>query len=360
MVSIVVPTYNERENIPRLLDELDRVLGGRGISYEVVVVDDDSPDGTWRAAEEYARRRGLPVRVVRRVGERGLGSAIARGLREARGRYIVVMDADLQHPPEAVPRLLEEALRSGADLVVASRYTRGGGVEGWSRLRLLISRVACFLAHLLLPESRATSDPMSGFFLVSRRLAGRVPERPRSWKVLLDLLVAAEGRVSEVPYVFRRRAAGESKLGLREMAGYVLHLLRLSGYRPLRFAAVGASGTLVNLGVLGLLHGRLGLPLPPSLLAAYEASLTWNYVLHDSWTFRGQRPPGRLSWLRHWVRYHAAAAAGMASYLAVGEALARLGVHYLLAAFLGILAGFAANFTISSLRVWTGPRRAEA
>ena len=355
LLSVVVPTYNERENLPRLLEEVDRVLRSRGVSYEVVVVDDDSPDGTWRVAEELARERGLPVRVVRRLGERGLGSAIARGLREARGRYIVVMDADLQHPPEAIPRLLEEARRSGVDLVVASRYARGGGVEGWSRARFLASRVACLLAHLVLPEARATSDPMSGFFLVSRRLAGRAPREPRSWKILLDLLVAARGSVSEVPYVFRRRAAGESKLGAREMLDYLRHLLVLSGYRPVKFALVGASGTLVNLAVLRLLHGGLGAPLPLAFLAAFEASLTWNYMLHDSWTFRGQRPPGLASKLRYWLRYHAAALGGFAAYMAVGMALAALGLGYLLADLAGIVAGFLANYTLSVYRVWYWP-----
>jgi len=351
VVSIVVPTYNERENLPRLLEEIDRVLRSRGINYEVVVVDDDSPDGTWRVAEEYAER-GLPVRVVRRRGERGLGSAIARGLRVARGRYIVVMDADLQHPPEAIPRLLEEAWRSGAHLVVATRYGRGGGVEGWSRFRLLVSRVASLLAYLLLPEARATSDPMSGFFLATRELAEKAPENPRSWKILLDLIVEAQGRVSEVPYVFRRRAAGESKLGPREMLDYVLHLLELSGYRPLKFAVVGATGTLINLAVLRLLHGALGVPLPISFLAAFEASLTWNYLLHDAWTFRGTRPPGVFNKLRYWLRYHTAALGGLAAYMSVGMLLTTLGLDYMLAGLVGITTGFLANYTLSLYKVW--------
>ena len=357
LVSVVVPTYNERENLPRLVERLHQVLSGKGISYEIVVVDDDSPDGTWRVALELAER-GYPVRVVRRRGERGLGTAIMRGLLEARGRYIVVMDADLQHPPEAVPRLLEEAMGSGAELVVASRYAPGGGVAGWSRWRLLVSRVAGFLAHLLLPESRRTSDPMSGFFLVTRGLVERVKERrPGSWKVLLELLVEARS-VSEVPYVFQPRAAGESKLGPREMLDYLLHLLRLSGWRPLRFALVGATGAVVNLATVELAYGEAGLPYQVSLLLGFEAGLTWNYVLHDNWTFRGLRPPGARSLVSYWLRYHAASAAGLAAYLAVASLLHALGVGPLASAALGIAAGFLANYTLSSLGVWA-PRGLE-
>ncbi len=352
-VSVVVPTYNEAENLPVLVERLDAALRGSGLSYEVVVVDDDSPDGTWRVAEELARR-GYPVRVIRRVGRRGLGSAIVEGLRASRGDYIVVMDADLQHPPEEVPRLVRVAEETGADVVVATRYSRGGGVEGWSRARLLVSRAAGLLAHLLLPEAKRTSDPMSGFWLVRRSLAERVSLEGRSWKVLLELLVKApDARVAEHGYVFRSRHAGRSKLGPRAMLDYVLDLLRLSEYRVVKFALVGASGAVVNLAVVKLLASA-GLPSALVLAAGWEAGLTWNYVFHDRWTFRGRRrEPGPRGALAYWLRYHAAIAAGFAAYLAVSLALAALGTPLTLAAAAGIAAGFLANFTISQHRVWS-------
>ncbi len=351
-LSIVVPTFNEAENIKLLIDRLARVL--RGISYEIVVVDDDSPDGTWRVAQELARK-GYPIRVIRRIGERGLGTAIVRGLREARGEFIVVMDADLQHPPEVVPRLYEEALRSGADVVVASRYARGGGVKGWSRIRLLISRIASLLAYVLLAESRRTSDPMSGFFLVRRSLVERLWLEGRSWKVLLEILAKAPGaRVSEVPYVFEQRHSGESKLGPRAMLDYVFDLLRLGEYRALKFVTVGATGTIVNLAVLWLLKGVLGITDYAAFPAAFETSLTWNFFLHDRWTFRGKRrEPGLRGWLRYWARYHGAALGSMTSYLVIGIGLTKLGVNYLLAGFTGIVVGFLANYLISQYGVWS-------
>ena len=350
-LTVVVPTYNEAENIPVLLDRIHRAL--HGVEYEVVVVDDDSPDRTWLVAEEHAKSRGYPVRVVRRVGERGLGTAIIRGLREARGRYIVVMDADLQHPPEVIPRLYSRARETGADIVVASRYREGGGVRGWSRYRLLVSRVASLLAHLLLPESKRTSDPMSGFFLVRRSLVERLELEGRSWKVLLEILAKAPNvRVEEVPYVFEQRHAGRSKLGLKAMVDYVVDLLRLASYRPLKFTLVGASGTLVNLAVLWVLGERLHLPNPAPFIAAFETSLTWNYILHDAWTFHGIRPPGPRNALRYWAKYHAASLAGFTAYTLVGALLRSMGLSYIAAGLAGIIAGFTANFTLSQHKVW--------
>jgi dolichol-phosphate mannosyltransferase len=347
LLSIVVPTYNERENLPRLLERLDRALAGT--RYEVVVVDDDSPDGTWRLAEQLSAR--YPVRVIRRVGRRGLGTAIVEGLRAARGRYVAVIDADLQHPPELLPRMLQEAER-GADVVVASRYLPGGGVEGWSRTRLLVSRAAGLLAHLLLPEARRTSDPMSGYWLARRSLVEAASLEGRSWKVLLELLASGpDARVVDVPYVFRRREAGRSKLGPRAMLDYVLDLLRLSNYRVLRFALVGASGAVVNLATVAALEGRL--PDLVSYAAGWEVGLTWNYVLHDAWTFRDRRRErGPMAALRYWLRYHAAAGAGFVAYLAVSAAARLLGAGYLAAPLLGIAAGFLANYLVSEHRVW--------
>ena len=349
-VTVVVPTYNERDNLAELVERIHRSLSSSGLGYEVLVVDDDSPDGTWRLAEQLAER--YPVRVIRRVGRRGLGSAIVEGLRSARGRYVAVIDADLQHPPELLPRLVEEAERRGADIVVATRYAEGGGVEGWSRLRLLVSRAAGLLAHLLLPEARKTSDPMSGYWLVRRSLLEGVELRGDSWKVLLELLVRARGaRVAEVPYVFRERRRGESKLGPGAMAGYVASLLRLSGYRVAKFAAVGATGAAVNLAAAAALRGHV--PDVAAYAAGWEAGLTWNYLLHDAWTFRGRRRErGLRGGLRYWARYHRAAAAGFAAYIAVAYAARLMGAGYLAAPLLGILAGFAANYLISEHHVW--------
>ncbi|AEM37881.1 glycosyl transferase family 2 [Pyrolobus fumarii 1A] len=351
---MVIPTYNERENIPVLLERLEAALRSLEGCYEAIIIDDDSPDGTWKLAQELASARYPWLRVVRRIGERGLGSAIVRGLREARGKYVVVIDADLQHPPELIPKLLETALKEDADVVIASRYVRGGGVEGWSWLRRLVSLGAGMIARLLLPEVRKVRDPMSGFWLVRKSLVEGVSLEPRSWKILLEILVKAKpGRVVEVPYVFHERLHGKSKLKPRHMLEYLLHLLHLSEYRVFKFALVGASGTIVNLATLAALVENKLLPLWAAYLASFETSLTWNYILHDTFTFRGARPRGFPNALRYWLRYHKAALGGLAAYYTVSMTLSSiLHVNYLVAGFLGILTGFAVNFLVSQHHVW--------
>jgi len=193
-VSVVVPTYNERDTLPELVQALHRALGE---GYEVVVVDDSSPDGTADLARELAR--SYPVRVVQRPGKHGLGSAVLEGARAASGSVVVVMDADLSHPPDAVPRLVE-TVRSGADVAVGSRYAPGGGIRAWPLHRRLMSRVAVVLARWWLREK--VQDPVSGFFAVRRELLLDPHLHGLGYKILLEVLRRNRGRrVVEVPYV---------------------------------------------------------------------------------------------------------------------------------------------------------------
>ena len=348
ILSVVIPTYNEADNIRVVLDKLIESLEESGFrDFEVIVVDDDSPDGTWRVALEYSKSDPR-VRVIRRVGERGLASAVLRGAREARGRYILVMDADMQHPPEIAPTLLRKALETDADVVVASRYTRGGGVEGWSRLRLLISRGATLLAHLLVKESRLTSDPMSGFFLARADLLRSSELKPRGYKVLLELLGRSGSRIRvvDVPYVFKRRLSGESKLGLGTITDYVLHLIRLS--KLAKFALVGASGMGVNLGVMALLMG-LGFIYDAASLAGIEASILSNFLLNEYWTFGiggGRR-------LKRLMGYHVSSAGSIiVTYSTMKLLYVLMGVHPLIGQAIGIVLGFTLNYLASSRIIW--------
>jgi len=199
------------------------------LDYEIIIVDDDSPDGTWMKAKELSKT--YPVKVIRRVNERGLASAVLRGFREASGDIIVVMDADLQHPPEVIPNLVRKAYE-GYDLVVASRYVRGGGIEGWSMYRRLVSKGAIFLARFILPEARRVRDCVSGFFLVKRSIVEGVKLNPMGFKLLLEILVKCRPKlICEVPFTFRSRSRGESKLGYMEYINYLRHLLRLTVWR---------------------------------------------------------------------------------------------------------------------------------
>lgn len=223
-VSVVVPTYNERETLSELVGRLHQALGS---GYEVVVVDDSSPDGTAELARELGRQ--YPVRVLQRPGKLGLGSAVLEGARAASGRWVVVMDADLSHPPEVVPELVD-ALRSGAELAVGSRYVSGGGVRDWPWRRRLMSRVAVALARLWLRER--VSDPVSGFFAARRELLLDPSLEGIGYKILLEVLVRNRGRsVVEVAYVFTDRRGGRSKLGAGEVWNYLRLLWRLHSAR---------------------------------------------------------------------------------------------------------------------------------
>jgi dolichol-phosphate mannosyltransferase len=223
-LSIVVPTYMEAENIPELVDGVENAL--KGISFELIIVDDNSPDGTATLAERLNGKYGN-IKVLRRPGKLGLGSAVLEGFREAKSDVLAVMDADLQHPPELLPQMYRK-ICEGYSLVVASRYVDGGGVEGWSLLRKIASLGAVKLAHLLLPKTRSVRDPMSGFFMLRRSVVDGVRLSSRGFKVLLEILVKGKcNPIVEVPYLFKPRRKGESKLSLKEIILYSLLLLRL-------------------------------------------------------------------------------------------------------------------------------------
>uniref|UniRef100_A0A7J3XXF2 Polyprenol monophosphomannose synthase n=1 Tax=Thermogladius calderae TaxID=1200300 RepID=A0A7J3XXF2_9CREN len=223
-VSVIVPTYNERDNLQALFERISRAM--KGFDYEIIVVDDNSPDGTGELAESLSRV--YPVRVVKRPGKLGLASAVVDGLKHATGDVVVVMDADLQHPPEVIPIMLGRM--NSCDIVVASRYARGGGVFGFPWYRRLMSRAAALIAWVLLPASRKTSDPMSGFFAFRRRLAEELKiAEPRGYKILLDLLARyRSARVCDQPYFFMARASGKSKMGLRVVYTYLRHVVKLA------------------------------------------------------------------------------------------------------------------------------------
>lgn len=227
-LSVIIPTYNERESLPGLVRRLS-ALHEPGL--EIVVVDDASPDGTGALAEDLARDQGLAIRVVHRPGKQGLASAVIDGASVARGEFLTVMDADLSHPPEALPAL-HSALESGAEIAVASRYVAGGGIRGWPPLRRLISRIATLLARAIL--GLKVRDPLSGFFAVHRELLTDSQYQGLGYKLLVEILAAHRGRrIVEVPYEFVDRQLGRSKLSQREVLSFIrlLFLLKVQGIR---------------------------------------------------------------------------------------------------------------------------------
>jgi dolichol-phosphate mannosyltransferase len=325
--SLIVPTYNESKNVPVLVDQLEGLLTPvLGDSFEILIVDDDSSDKTWAVALELAQSRPW-LRVMRRQGERGLSTAVIRGWQASRGDIIGVMDADLQHPAEVNLGLLKEIER-GADLATASRHVEGGGVSDWSLLRRMLSRGAQLLGLLMLPAVLGRlSDPMSGYFMLRRSALAGVKLDPLGYKILIE--VVARGRmnwIGEVGYVFRERVEGESKVTSALYIQYLRHLLKLRiatlpQSRFFKFCVVGASGVLVDMGLLYVLSDpqMLGLGLTRSKLLAAETAILSNFLLNDVWTFREQAKlvPGGLARLRRFLGFNAICSIGLAINVAL-------------------------------------------
>lgn len=231
-ISVIVPTYNERERLEELVREVFLALSAAGFRAEVVIVDDNSPDGTGEIADRLAERHD--VRVIHRAGKLGLGSAVVEGFNVARAPILGVMDADLSHPPSLLPDLLAALRARTADIVVASRYIPGGACENWPLRRRVLSRLGCLAARPLTP----VRDVTSGYFLVHREVVENTHVAAPGFKICLELLVrSAVSSIAEVPYVFSDRTAGRSKMTFREALNYFvqlkdLYVLQWFGGRP--------------------------------------------------------------------------------------------------------------------------------
>ena len=294
-LSIVLPTFNESRNIIAVIEQLTAALGRlTAVSCEIIVVDDDSPDRTWQLAALQAAKAGYAhVRIMRRMGERGLATAIIRGWQASRGRILGVMDADLQHPPELMLKLFA-AITDGASLAIGSRVADGGGVSDWSVRRRFVSRGAQLLGLLVLPEVLSrVGDPLSGCFLVRRSALAGVVLHPRGYKILIEVLARGSvSRIAEVGYVFRERQLDRSKISGQVYLHYIQHLLWLRIALLLRntfvrFCLVGSCGALVDMLTLYLLSDPTTLHwgLTRSKIIGGELALISNFLMNDAWTF---------------------------------------------------------------------------
>jgi dolichol-phosphate mannosyltransferase len=289
--SLIIPTYNEKENIQQLItiliQLLDEIIPNE---YELIVVDDNSSDKTWKLALELTAKY-TQLRVIRRDSEQGLATAVIRGWQVARGDILGVIDADLQHPPQILVKLWQEIVK-GADLAVASRNVEYGGVSEWNIIRRFLSRGAQILGLIILPEvvSRL-SDPMSGYFMVRRDVLIDRSLRPSGYKILLEVLARGKIRwIGEVGYVFQERKTGNSKVTFQQYLEYIQHLIRLrldlwQINRFIRFGISGFSGVLVNMSVLYYLREYIDLGLTRSAILAAEVAIVNNFFWNDRWTF---------------------------------------------------------------------------
>ncbi|MGA9919832.1 MAG: glycosyltransferase family 2 protein [Candidatus Dormiibacterota bacterium] len=347
-LSVVLPTRNEAGNIEPLLTRLREAL--QGVEFELVFIDDSDDQTAARLA--YASSLDPRVRVTHRdpeLREGGLSTAVVLGLHEARGRVVCVMDADLQHPPETIPTMLE-AERSGADLVVASRYLPGGSRAGLATgMRQFVSWAASMLVRTVFVEARASTDPLAGFFLCRASLLRGVEFRPVGFKILLELLVcSAHPRVVDVPLQFQARTEGESKASFAQGLLFLRHIWSLisdvpGSARVWKFAAVGISGLLLFLALLELGGNVLDWPALGAWSVAFVLSVAWNFSWNLRLTFADLRRE-RYPLMRRYISSTlTAGGAQLAVFLGLVGTTLPLVLDGLLAAIVGMLVNATLN-----------------
>ena len=350
-VDIIVPAYQEAENIKPLVERITKVRDQHALDIRVFIVDDNSQDGTEEAVADIALDW---VKLIVRKAERGLSSAVLAGMSEGDGEIVLVMDADLSHPAEAIPSMVKE-LQDGADFVVGSRYIEGGSTDdNWGFYRWLNSQIATLLARPFVK----IKDPMSGFFAMSRKQFDQAQElNPIGYKIGLELIVkCACKKVVEVPIHFTDRVRGESKLTLTEQLKYIQHVRRLFLFKyansseVVQFLAVGASGVIVNLGVLSLLV-MLGMAAKIAVVLAIAVSVVTNFLLNRRFTFSHSKDePIAAQFLKYAVSVSVGTVVNIVVALFLVGSYPEMKVQ--LASFAGIVAATLFNFTAMKFLVF--------
>ena len=354
-LSVIVPTFNENENISELYHRLCAVLDS--VIWEMVIVDDDSPDGTAAAALALAKG-GAPVRVIRRIGRRGLSSAVVEGMLSSSADMFAVIDADLQHDEALLPRMLEVLRQGDIDLAIGTRYAADGSVGDWAAARVRMSRLATILAQKV--TGARISDPMSGFFAIRREPLERVVRNlsGEGYKILLDIFASSPVplRYAELPYTFRPRLHGESKLDSAVLSQYGLLLLdktvgRFIPARLVFFSIVGAIGVLVHYAAFALLFFAGGLSFLTAQTGATVTAMTGNYILNNQLTYRDARRKG-WRFATGLLGFYLVCSIGLLGNVGIASYAFSLEYQWWLAAFAGIVVGTVWNFAASSIFVW--------
>ena len=355
VVSVVVPTFNEVGNVSELVRRL--ALHLREIAWEVIFVDDDSPDGTADCVRALARHDPR-VRCIQRIGRRGLSSACIEGVMASSAPYVAVMDADLQHDESILPQMLRALQAPGVDIAVGSRYAAGGSIGQWDAGRATISRLATRLSHMVVPAQ--LQDPMSGFFMM-RRDAFMARARQLSalgFKILLDLFASSRQplRFVEIPSVFGVRQAGDSKLDNQAAWDYAMLLLdKLVGHvvpvRFISFALIGGMGVLVHLLVLGLVYRPGVADFNTGQALATAAAMVFNFSVNNLMTYRDRQLRG-WRWLRGLASFMAACGVGALANVGIAGYLFMHEQPWLLAALAGIAVSAVWNFATTRQYIW--------
>jgi len=351
-ISLIVPTYNERENLPTLAEQVHKAL--EGYDYELIIVDEGSSSERAKITESLSGK--YPIKLICCRGERSLASAVIAGFNQAKGEVFGVIEAGL-HPAEKIPELLQ-AIQDGADIAIASRYIPGGGIEGWSTKQKAISRGIIMLARLVLPSIRKVKDPMSGLFLLRRKVIEGVELKPTRYKILLETLVRGRGwEVKEVPYI-EEGIGEEGTFSLREQLNSLEHIFILATKerelrRFIQFCFVGLSGVGVNFGTFWLLTRGAGLWDLAAVILGWATATLSNFILNDIWTFRDRRMGTAKAILLRAAKFFLVSLGAIGVYYAVYTPLTRfLGVYDLVAYAIAIGIGLVWNFSINVLWTW--------
>lgn len=357
-LAVIIPTFNERPHVAPLIARLEKALGET--RWEAIFVDDDSPDGTAAAAREIGRSDPR-IRVIQRIGRRGLATACIEGMCATAAPLVAVIDGDLQHDEAILPAMLDAMRRDDAlDLVVGSRFIEGGGTGAWDRDRVAKSALATRLARRVLRVG--LRDPMSGFFMIRTALARTVAPRLSGigFKILLDIMAAAERplRFVELPYVFRCREEGESKLDYVVALEYLIALYdrRFGRLVPVRFAmfsAIGLIGVLIHMAVLSLLHLGLGTGFLAAQVLGTLVAMTFNFFLNNALTYRDRRLRGWRQMIDGWISFCLVCSVGAVANVGVAAFLYdfRYGA-WAGSALAGVLVGAVWNYALSSRFTW--------
>jgi dolichol-phosphate mannosyltransferase len=359
-LAVVLPTYNERENVPEIIARLEEVL--QGLRWELIFVDDDSPDGTAEIVRSYARRDSR-IRLLHRVGRRGLSSACIEGMMATSANYVAVMDADMQHDEAILPKMLARLREESLDVVVGTRNAEGGSMGQFSSKRVLLSRAGEKISHAIC--HCRLSDPMSGFFLVSRSFFLEVVRdlQGNGFKILVDMLASSERpvRVGEIGYCFRSRRYGDSKLDVNTAVEYLFLVINkmMGGVIPTRFAVfslVGATGLATHLACLALLMRGFHLHFLTAQIAATFVAMTENFFLNNLITYRDRSLRG-VHLLAGMVSFWLACSFGAWANVVFARALLKSGMVWYCAGLAGTILSSVWNYSISNLFTWQMPQR---
>jgi len=284
----VIPTYNERKNILQLLKKIQEEFKKNNIQGEIIVVDDNSPDGTGKILDE-TKIKIKNLKIIHRKGKFGLSSAVLDGWKIAEGEILGAMDADLSHPPEKIKELFWEIENGKADFAIGSRYAPGGEIKGWGFKRKLMSKTATLLARVY----TKVKDPMTGFFMIKRTCIKDKKINPKGFKILLELIIKANYKIiKEIPIIFNNRIEGKSKAGTKEIFCYLQNLIGYLPYKKkvirefFKFAFVGGIGTIINVLLLYILTEKVGVYYLLSAIVSFLIAMTSNFILNKVWTFK--------------------------------------------------------------------------